>query len=160
MPGLGKSGTVRMSCLSGSQLMAFCVDIKGLLPGSFNLKGAERCGFALGEFVFDDGVDAAAARAFVQLRAKVGEVFAGAGRDDFNVARVGVTYPAIEAELGCFAMDEPAEADALDAAADEEVEDHSTSRENLLLLRDEKVFSTVYLRKNGHGGRGLALHLQ
>src|SRR5665213_1347187 len=126
MPDLGKSGTVRMSCLSGSQLMAWGVGMR-LLPGSFDLESAEGFGFAFGEFVFNDSVDAAAARALVQLRAEVGEVFARAGCEDFDVAGVDVADPAVKAELGGFAVDEPAEADALDSAADEEVEDHSSS---------------------------------
>ena len=83
--------------------------------------------------MFDDGVDAAAAGAFVELGAEFGEVFRVAGGDDFDVAGVGVADPAAEAELGGFAVDEPAEADALDAAADEEVKDHETKAQCLQL---------------------------
>jgi len=63
---LGKSGTARMSCLSGSQLMGvdmLCFKTPcGLsLPGSLDLESGEGFGFAFGKRVFDNGVDAAAA---------------------------------------------------------------------------------------------------
>ena len=75
--------------------------------------------------MLDDLVDAAAAGAFVELGAEVGERCGVSGDEDFDLAGVGVADPAAQAELGGFAVDEPAEADALDAAADEEVENHT-----------------------------------
>jgi hypothetical protein len=74
--------------------------------------------------VLYDLVDAAAARAFFKLGAEFVEIFGRAGGDDFDCAVVGVADPAAKAELGGLAMDEPAKADALNAAADEEVKNH------------------------------------
>jgi hypothetical protein len=92
-----------------------------------DFKWLEGFGFRIGEFVLDDGVDAAAARAFVQLGAEVGEGFGVTGGDEFHFPAVGVADPAVQGELGGLALDEPAEADALHSAADEEVEDHISS---------------------------------
>jgi hypothetical protein len=84
----------------------------------------EAGGFGFFELVLDDLVDTAAAGAFFELGAEFVEVFGRAGGDEFDVAGVGVADPAAQAELGGFAMDEPAKADALNAAADEEVKNH------------------------------------
>jgi hypothetical protein len=76
--------------------------------------------------VLDDLVDSAAAGAFLEFGAELVEVFERAGGDDFNVTGIRVADPAAKAKLGGFAVDEPAKADALDAAADEEVKNHRT----------------------------------
>jgi len=99
---------------------------KSELPGALDFEVAEVSGFGFVEFVLDDLVDAAAAGTFLELGAEIGEVFGGAGGEDFDVAGVGVADPAAKAELGGFAVDEPAKADALNAAADEEVKNHRT----------------------------------
>jgi len=77
--------------------------------------------------VLDDGVYAAAAGAFAKLGAEIGEVVRVAGGYDFYLAGVGVADPAVQVELGGFAVDEPAEADALHASANKEVENHQKS---------------------------------
>ena len=76
------------------------------------------------EFVLDEAVDAAAAGALADGGAKVGELLGGAAGNDFDGAIVGVANPAVKAELGGFALDIPAEADALNAAGDKRVLNH------------------------------------
>jgi hypothetical protein len=95
-----------------------------LLPGAFDYKGFEGCAFALGEGVFVDLVDAAAARSMAEFGAEMAEGFFVAGDHDLDVTVFGVANPAAEGEFAGFAMDEPAEADTLDASFNEEVEDH------------------------------------
>jgi len=98
----------------------------GELPGALDFEVAEIGGFGFVELVLDDLVDAAAAGTFLKLGAEFSEVFGWAGGEDFDVSSVSVADPAAEAELGGFAVDEPAKADALNAAADEEVKNHRT----------------------------------
>jgi len=93
-------------------------------PSALDFEIFEAGGFGFVELVLDDLVDATAARALSELSAEFVEVFGRAGGDDFDVPGVGVADPAAKAELGGFAVDEPAKADALYAAADEEVKDH------------------------------------
>jgi hypothetical protein len=94
------------------------------LPGSLDFEEGEVGGFGLGEFVFDDSVDTAAARAFVEFGAKVGEGVGVACGEHFDFAAVGVADPASQAEFSGLAMHEPAKADALHTTADKKVEDH------------------------------------
>jgi hypothetical protein len=94
------------------------------LPGSFDFEFCESDGFAFGEFVFDDSIDAAAARAFVQFCAQSSEVSSIASGNDFDVSTVGVADPTAEIEFCGFAMHEPAKADALNPAANVEVKNH------------------------------------
>jgi hypothetical protein len=94
------------------------------LPGALDFEEVEGGGFGFGEFVFDDGVDAAAARAPVEFRAEFGEGFGIAGGEEFDFAAIGVADPSAQAECGGLAMDEPAEADALNTPANEKVENH------------------------------------
>jgi len=96
------------------------------LPGALDFEVAEAGGFGVVELVFDDVIDAAAAGTFLELGAELVEVIGGAGGDDLDGAVFGVADPAAKAELGCFPMDEPTKADALNAAADEEVKNHGT----------------------------------
>jgi hypothetical protein len=91
---------------------------KQRLPGSFDFEGAEAFAFALGKRMLDDFVDATATWATVERVAQVGEGFKIAGGYDFDVAVFGVADPAFELELAGLAMDEPAEAYALDSASD------------------------------------------
>jgi len=74
--------------------------------------------------MFDNGVDTAATRAFVEFGAELGEGCGIAGGKDFNLAGVGVADPSAQAEFCCFAMDEPAKADALNTPSDKKVENH------------------------------------
>jgi hypothetical protein len=96
------------------------------LPGAFDPECAQGCAFALGKGVLDDTVDAAAAWAFAERCAQLVQIFGFAGGYDFDVAVFGIANPAFEFELAGFAVNEPAEADALDASADEEVKDHES----------------------------------
>jgi len=59
--GLGEVGDRADELLERLAVDVFLSGHRGLLPGSFDLESAEGFGFAFGEFVFDDGVDAAAA---------------------------------------------------------------------------------------------------
>lgn len=74
--------------------------------------------------MLDDGVDAAAARTLVEFGAEFGEGFGIAGSEEFDFAAIGVADPSAQAECGGLAMDEPAEADALNTPANEKVENH------------------------------------
>jgi hypothetical protein len=94
------------------------------LPGSFNLKRSERLRFALGKFVFDDGIDAASTRALAQLYAEIFKSLRIACCDDFNLAGIGVAHPAAQAKLSGFAVNKPAKADALHTPTDEKVNNH------------------------------------
>jgi hypothetical protein len=94
------------------------------LPGSFNLKRSERLSFALGQFVFDYGIDAASARALAQLDAEIFKRLRIACGYDFNLAGIGIAHPAAQAQLSGFAVNKPAKADALHTPADEKVDDH------------------------------------
>ena len=104
---------MRTSSFSGSQLIGFVINV---LPGSFNLKWSELRAFALGQFMFNDGIDAAAARTLVQRNLQLGQNIWFASGDDLNVAVVGVADPAAQAKLRRFPLHKPAEADALHAA--------------------------------------------
>ena len=95
------------------------------LPGTFNGEGAEVGGLGFDQFVFDDGIDPAAAGAFMQLRAEVGEGFGGARGDDLDFAAVVVADAAVETEFGGLAVDEPAEAYALNPATNKEMDYHT-----------------------------------
>ncbi len=95
------------------------------LPGSFDLEGPEVLGFFIVEVMFDEAIDAAAARSAAKALAEFVEVFGGAGGDNFDVAVFGVADPAAQFQLAGLALHEPAESDSLDAAADEEVKNHT-----------------------------------
>jgi hypothetical protein len=68
--------------------------------------------------VLDDFVDAAAAGAFLERGAQLGEGCWIAGDDDFDFAVFGVAHPAFELKLAGLAMYEPAEAYPLNTASD------------------------------------------
>jgi hypothetical protein len=87
------------------------------LPGTLDFEGVEVCAFAFGEGVLDDFVDAATAGAALKRGAELGEAFYIAGGYDFDIAVFGVTHPTLELEFAGLAMDEPAEAYALDSAS-------------------------------------------
>ncbi len=95
-----------------------------MLPRALDFEVFEIGGFGFVDLVLDELVNAAAAGAFFERGAEFVEVFRWADGEDLDVAGVGVAHPAAKAELGGFAVDEPTKADALDAAADEEVKDH------------------------------------
>jgi len=105
------------------------------LPGSLDFEEVEGGGFGFGEFVFDDGIDAAAARAFVEFGAELGEGPGVAGGEHFHVASIGVADPSAQAEFGGFAMDEPAKADALNTSADKKVKDHRSFQSRRGMVR-------------------------
>ena len=95
-----------------------------MLPGAFDLKGAEVLSFFFVEVVFDEAIDAAAAGSAAEAAAQFVEVFGGAGGYDLDVAIFGVADPAAQGEFAGFAVYEPAEADTLYATLNEKVEDH------------------------------------
>ena len=73
--------------------------------------------------MLDDGVDAAAAGAFLKRDAQLDETLLLPGCDQFDVAFEGVLHPAAQTDLCGFAMDVPAEANTLNAAFDEKMVD-------------------------------------
>lgn len=101
------------------------------LPGAFDLEGAEVFGFFVVEVVFDETIDAAAARAAAEALAELVEVFGGAGGDNFDVAVFGVADPAAQVEFAGFAVNEPAKADTLHASLNEKMENHSATKASL-----------------------------
>ena len=74
--------------------------------------------------MFEEAVDSGASGALAEAGAEVGEVFGGARGDDFNVAVFGVADPAGESEFAGLAVNEPAEADTLDATLNEKMKNH------------------------------------
>jgi len=72
------------------------------------------------------GVNTASSGASVQRLFKFSQIFGLAGRDNLDMPIIGIAHPAMQAEGGGFAMDEPAKADSLNAACDEIVADHET----------------------------------
>ena len=95
------------------------------LPGALNLKGTESGGFGFRKLVLDDLVDARAARALLQLGPQVGKVLGWAARDDFDIARIGITHPAMQPERRRFAVHEPAKAHTLHSSANKKVKNHA-----------------------------------
>ena len=94
------------------------------LPRSIDAEGAELAGFRIVEGVFDNAIDAAAARAALEAGAQLGEILSMAGGHDFNVAVFSVAHPAAQLELAGFAVNEPAETHALNATLNEEMKNH------------------------------------
>ena len=74
--------------------------------------------------MFNDLIDSAAAGTTVKGTAEIGEILFRTGGNHFHGAILGVANPAPEGKLACFPMDEPAEADALNAAKNKEMTDH------------------------------------
>jgi hypothetical protein len=89
------------------------------------LEGAEILCFFVVKVVFDETVDATAAGAAAEALTEIRQILGGAGGNYFNIAVFGVAHPAAEVEFAGFAVNEPAEAHALYAALNEEVENHS-----------------------------------
>jgi hypothetical protein len=125
--GLGGGGGSDQSWGEGQEKQVLhCVqdDNSKKLPGSLNFEEVKGGGLGCGEFVFDDGVDAAAARAFVEFGAEFSKGPGFAGGEDLDLSGVGVADPSAQAKFGSFAMDEPAKAYALHTPANEKVEHH------------------------------------
>src|SRR5271166_777822 len=74
--------------------------------------------------MFDDVIDAAAARAALEAGAQVVDVGGLAGGDNFHIALLGVAHPSAQVEFAGLALHKPAEADALYAALNQKVNDH------------------------------------
>jgi hypothetical protein len=74
--------------------------------------------------MLQDVIDAGATGAAAEAGPKFVEVVGRAGSEDFHVAIFGIADPAAEVEFAGFAVNKPPEADALHAAANEEVENH------------------------------------
>ena len=71
-----------------------------------------------------DAVNACPAWALTQAGAKLGKILESAGCDDLDVAFFGVADPAGEAQFTRLAVNEPAEADTLDATLNEKMKNH------------------------------------
>jgi hypothetical protein len=87
------------------------------LPGAFYAEGVEVAGFGIVHVVLDEVVYAGASGASAEAGTELGEVAGAARSYHLHVAVLGVADPATEVELGGFALDVPAKADPLDAAA-------------------------------------------
>lgn len=94
------------------------------LPRPFDLKRTQGVRFIFLQFVFDNVVDAAAARAFVELGAEFGDRFGRPGGDDFHLSCVGVADRTAKGEFGGLAVHEPTKSDALHSALYEKVNNH------------------------------------
>src|SRR6185312_3023916 len=97
------------------------------LPGSFNTKRPEAGGFAVIQFVLDDGVHATAARSFAQGSGQIGQGVGLARSQYLHVPILGVAHPAVQLQRGRFAVNKPTESNALHAPFDQVVADHGSS---------------------------------
>ena len=82
------------------------------------MKRAKAIGLGFNQILFKNGIDPAAAGAFVKRLTEFSETFGRSSGDGFNVAVLSVADPAAKVELSGLAMDKPAESDALDATFD------------------------------------------
>jgi anthranilate synthase/aminodeoxychorismate synthase-like glutamine amidotransferase len=94
------------------------------LPCTFDAECIEVCGFALVKIMFDDAIDATAARSFAKAGAQLVEIFLVPGGDNLHIAVFGVAHPSTQFQLACFATHEPAKPNPLHAALNEEVKYH------------------------------------
>jgi hypothetical protein len=74
--------------------------------------------------MFDQAVDAAAARAAAQAGAQLGKVGLVAMRNYLNVALFGVAHPAAQIEFAGLTVHVPPEPNPLHAASNQEMKDH------------------------------------
>jgi hypothetical protein len=84
--------------------------------------------------MFNNVVDAAAARSAVKARAKFGQVLRLARRNYFNIAVFSVAHPTAQVELAGFALHEPAKANPLHAASDQEMKNHGYEPSSVLQM--------------------------
>ncbi len=99
----------------------------GRLPGAFDAEGFEAVGFLFVEVVFEDEVNAAAARTAMEAQAQFGEIFGSARGDDLDIPFFSVANPAGEAQFTRLAVNEPAEADTLNATLNEKMKNHGVT---------------------------------
>jgi hypothetical protein len=90
------------------------------------VKRTETFGLRFGQLLFEYTVYSASARAFVQRLAKFSQILGLARCNNLNMAVIGVAHPAVQAEFGGFAMDEPAEPNSLNTAFNHVVANHKT----------------------------------
>jgi anthranilate synthase/aminodeoxychorismate synthase-like glutamine amidotransferase len=91
--------------------------------------------FGFSESVLDDIVDARTAWAAAEAGAKLIQISGVARRDDFNFAVFRVAYPSAQCELAGLALHEPAEAYALYATLNEEMNNHGIRPLPVLQMR-------------------------
>ena len=89
--------------------------------------------------VLDESINATATWASAEALAKFVQIFGRAGGDYFHVAIFGVADPSPQEEFAGFAVNEPAEANTLYAALNEEVKNH---------IQPEPVFQRRAGRRN------------
>ncbi len=121
-------GDLRASPQCQRLFTVHCALLTAVLPRAVDAEGAQGIGFLFLEKVFDDVIDAAAAGAASQAGAEFGEVAVVAGGNYFDVAVFGVADPAAQVEFAGLAVHEPAEADALNSALNEEMKNHAISQ--------------------------------
>src|ERR1700683_4964760 len=118
MPGLGKSGMVRTSALSGSQSVVQGV-INYQAPSIRN--GPRPSASLSARSCTMTASTRPPPRPLGEGEGEIGERVGVAGRQHFHMAVFGVAHPAIQPERSGLAMDEPAKSDALHAPFDEVV---------------------------------------
>jgi len=120
-------------------------------PGAVDLERRKAFGFAVGEVMLDDAVDAGAAGSAAKAGAKFGQIAGCARGDNFDVALFGIAHPTAQIELAGLALNEPAEPDALNATLNEEVEDHSIEPRPVLqtCASTRKIRKGAAIRKGG-----------
>jgi hypothetical protein len=99
---------------------------KPLLPGAFDTERGEVGGFGLVEVVLDHMIHTRAARAAAEAAAQFVQVLGVTGRNHLQIAIFSVADPALQFQFARFALDEPAEADPLNAATDKKVKNHTS----------------------------------
>src|SRR5262249_10608574 len=78
------------------------------LPGALDLERAERFGLAFIKDMFDDAIDTAATRSKLEAGTQLIEIGRISGRDDFNIAVLGIAHPTAQLQFAGLAMNEPA----------------------------------------------------
>jgi hypothetical protein len=95
------------------------------LPGAFDAERGEFGLFGLVQPVLYQVVHAGSAWSAAETGAQLVQVFGGAGGNNFHVAIFSVADPAPQFQLAGLALDEPAETNPLNAAADKEMKHHT-----------------------------------
>jgi len=78
--------------------------------------------------MFDQAIDAAAARAAAKAGPQLIEIGRFARGQDFNVTILGVAHPAVQSKFAGLALHKPAEANTLHASLNQKMENQSRPR--------------------------------
>ena len=99
------------------------------------MKRVKALGFVVSQRVLDNAVDTSAARTAAKADAKLVEIAGLSRRHNFYFAIFGVAHPPAQFELAGLALHEPAKADTLHPALNEEVNNHGDRPLPVLQMR-------------------------